>query len=226
MVARRLEHSPILTGVDGLTILASVLAHGVLVAMLSAAPRFSPGGESGLEGAGGPTVEVGIEGPIAPPPVQAEAQEENAESAAEGVAPPPPPAQPETRTVARPGRSIEAPAANRPRPPSRDDSATDEDVARRAVLAPAPGTGAESSGRAPGDVSGVIAAATGEGTLGETRDALLGAGSFCEDPVAGTWVAQKYKREAGRGRWVRFTLEVTRNGDRLSGRILSRIWDG
>lgn len=98
------------------------------------------------------------------------------------------------------------------------------------VLRQAGDDDADDSGRSLGDPEGeaedAIAAAAGRGDLGRAASALAPEGSLCSDPVAGTWVASKYKATVGGGRWVRFTLFVERDGATLSGRILSRIWDG
>ena len=218
-------------GVDGAMLIASVFAHLALGVLLATGPRYAPGGEGGFVGAGGPTVEVGIvgspaeahESPVAPvapaPTTDTEADTESVPRRPElrRVERAPTPAPPAVEVRRRHARNVVSP-----------EGPTPAELARQAVLGPAPGTGADvtSGGRAPGEVAGAIAAAAGRGTVGEARDVLLASGSFCEDPVVGTWVAQKYKSEAGRGRWVRFTLEIDRSGNRLSGRILSRIWDG
>ncbi len=143
------------------------------------------------------------------------------------------PREPEPRVEPRVDDRI-APAAEEPVDENAPETETeDPSEAARAVLLQAPGgaTGAEEtgSGRLPGEPGvpndTIIAAA--QGSSEEAREALLGRrGTFCEDPVAGTWVAQKFKMVGGRGRWVRFRLIVRRDGTQLTGRIVSRIWDG
>jgi choline dehydrogenase-like flavoprotein len=45
---------------------------------------------------------------------------------------------------------------------------------------------------------------------------------MCEDPIAGTWRSQKYRRRE----WSRFDLRIERDGAVLRGTIRSHIWTG
>jgi hypothetical protein len=95
-------------------------------------------------------------------------------------------------------------------------------------MAEASGTGDDdSTGGAPAgeDTRDLILGSAGIGGDSVTaRHALLPNGGVCEDPVEGTWRAQKFR--PGGHTWVRFTLRIRREGDALNGTITSRIWTG
>lgn len=91
----------------------------------------------------------------------------------------------------------------------------------------AAGTGGDDStaGAQAGDPTALILGSAGIGGQAITaRQALLPNSGVCTDPVAGTWLAQKYR--ASDHTWVRFTLHVRRDGSSLNGTIVSRIWTG
>ncbi|MEM9068606.1 MAG: hypothetical protein AAGE52_08875 [Myxococcota bacterium] len=68
--------------------------------------------------------------------------------------------------------------------------------------------------RGPGGAGG--GAGTGTGA---------GAGGFgCSDPIAGTWRARRYN--PGRQSHAVFTLRIARDGERLTGQIINRAWNG
>ena len=73
-----------------------------------------------------------------------------------------------------------------------------------------------------GDATHAILGAAGLLGTG-AASSLLGNGD-CTDSIVGVWRAQKFRGEDRS--WVRFTLHVEREGDRLRGTITSRIWQG
>lgn len=203
-------------------------------------------GERGFEGAGGDevTIEVaaGLPGIPEPDPALQEPEAEARQPAAESVreeAPAAPVPRAEAVSPSDPAESVLGESASSPDPPPERERAPERETAREV---PVPediagwltGRGGDSeateSGRAVGDPAGgrddVIGAAAGRGELQDTAAALAPEGTFCDDPIAGTWVTAKYKPGVAVGRWVRFTLRIVREGSRLSGRVVSRIWDG
>jgi hypothetical protein len=104
------------------------------------------------------------------------------------------------------------------------------DADSETVAAPGPGerpsgTGANDStaGTPGGDPAQLILGSAGAiGNSTTAQRALLPTGSSCDDPVTGTWRAQKY---SNRG-WARFTLRVQRNGEQVTGTITSHMWSG
>lgn len=233
------------------------------------------GGEEGLEGAGGDTLEISVLATLASRAAAPGATPASAtEPAASDPAPAPPsasPARPEGDVVAVRIRDEEEARARRERARERrrvreerreqdraererrrveeeraDQELADEQRAEREedvpehptepdTVATAPGPealdsvaipGADhaSSGRARGpDAAAIILGSVGLGSgTGETN-AMLDA-LTCADPIAGTWVAHHYY-PAGHD-WARMTLRIERDGDRLTGSITSRSWNG
>ena len=85
-----------------------------------------------------------------------------------------------------------------------------------------PSTGSDSTtngGRLPGRIGAGI-----DGSSIEGQRALLPRAAVCDDPVAGKWEALKFA--PGRFQWVRFLLNVQREGTSVHGNILSRSWAG
>ncbi len=112
---------------------------------------------------------------------------------------------------------------------------TDEDAASmraQASAAPAasssgsPSEGASHSGRAPGSdaVGALILGSVGVGSAEGASRALLERALRCDDPITGTWVAHRYSPEFHD--WARMTMMIRRDGERLTGHILSRAWSG
>lgn len=103
----------------------------------------------------------------------------------------------------------------------REEGATGE-------MAEASGTGDDDStaGVSPGEQArdAILGSAGLGGDSATARNLLLPNGGACDDPVTGTWRAQKYR--VSDHTWVRFVLRVRRDGDALSGTITSRIWTG
>lgn len=176
-----------------------------------------PLAEAGLGGAGGPTVEIEIEGPreaASSPVVPQAAPEEQAPATA-------PPAALERTPAATTDDGIVLPG----------DAANDGDgeEGERPQLAASPSAGTEgtttSGGQAPGDPGALILGSAGLFGNGDARRALMPGGADCDDPIAGVWQAMKYR--AGERRWVRFTLSIRREGAAdLTGTIRSRTWTG
>lgn len=182
-------------------------------------------------GPGGEAVEVSLAGPVDDVHRRGAAQDLSAEQHA---APEPEPAPPEPEVQPDPNAIV----VRRPRPRRRErtdpEGRAQETTARQDVVAQtqqaeqqATGTGAPQTtggGDDGGHARDIILGATG--ALGSQAAAnALGAGDGrCGDPVIGTWRTQKY-RSTDRT-WVRFTLHVRREGDRLAGTIESRIWSG
>ncbi len=192
-----------------------------LFLLMGGGPRS--GGEDGRLGGGDATVDIAIAGPVNRP-----RKAPLTPTPAVEPAPPPPP-----RAQAR--------HVTRHRPLAHHEVSTDTSAAGDVTASPAPepppasepsppaaGTGADhtSSGRAPGahqlrslilGSAGILPGDTGHRSL--LRDALA-----CHDPVAGTWLVQKW--DAIYGDWARFTLRIERHGDSLSGTITSHMWEG
>lgn len=204
------------------------------------ADLFSPGGSGVGDGFGGNSIEVEIAGPRdAPPQGSISAGRDEREPPPPPSQATPPPAQEMTADQGELAVRAEEPPDPRPRaeteqpvaPPRRELRDTGDPTAPT-VAAPgrseqAAGTGANDStaGVAGGDPTQLILGSAG--ALGDTASAqraLLPNGGMCEDPVRGTWRAQKY-RSSDRS-WVRFVLRVERDGDILTGTITSRIWTG
>ncbi|MEM9188653.1 MAG: hypothetical protein AAGF12_05730 [Myxococcota bacterium] len=111
-----------------------------------------------------------------------------------------------------------------------------EDEPAAEPMAPAPDTGGPlnaegegagadtptDSGRLPSDTQGLIDALG----LGNSAGTELVGLDACPDPIEGRWRSVKYKRRFGGGQWVRFMLNIRRNGADLTGTIRSRIWTG
>lgn len=168
-------------------------------------------------------------------PPAPEAVSTQAPAAEDPVAAPPPRPEPAPPTP-RPRAESPSDGAGETEPtrPSPGRSADDVEGEPETTTAAAPGettdgagTGADDStaGAQAGDPARLILGSAG--ILGDSvtaRQALLPNGGVCDDPVVGTWRAQKY-RAADRS-WVRFILHVRRSGDEVSGTITSRIWTG
>jgi hypothetical protein len=86
---------------------------------------------------------------------------------------------------------------------------------------PTPAIVSAPPGNAP---SRVILGAAGLLGEGEARRYLLPNGGVCSDRFQGVWRAARY--DGRQGKWVRFSLRITRQGDRLRGVITSRSWPG
>ena len=118
---------------------------------------------------------------------------------------PPPPAPPPSPPPPKPAK----PAARKtptPSPPAPDGE-TPEEQAESAVPVPVP---AAESGAGPN-------------SLGAQRQ-RLGGGAECDDAVAGVWKSSIY--DPLRGQWYAFTLTIRRDGEYLSGTIVSKFWTG
>jgi hypothetical protein len=202
----------------------STCVHAAIALALMLRPALPMSrGEDGSEGAGGVTFEVSVQGPQADAPVPVL-------PSAEPAAPTPERTsgsrgRPTTRILPTTNEGTEAIAATAPVEGHDDEGAT---------LAPAPaGTGADqtSSGRSAGPddarLRALLSGSVGGGVLGGSSlgdVALLTEASRCPDPVAGTWTAHRYSPEFRD--WARFTLSITRVGDRLTGTIRTRMWRG
>ena len=202
------------------------------------------------DGFGGRSVELEIRGPAdrlptgstpaasaAPMPVPTAAPVEDPDVGAEEDAPVPPP-EPEAEegalAVSAPEpapRPPPRPVGAQPRPgssPVEAEGAPEGDEESAPGEGEAAGTGGDEStaGVQAGDPSDLILRSAGLGDEGvSARSLLLPNGGVCEDPVVGTWRAQKFR--ASDRTWVRFTLRVRRgDGEALRGTIDSRIWSG
>jgi hypothetical protein len=168
--------------------------------------------------------------PVAPrEPVTADEEVEDEPTVAVAPRPPPEPRRPEAPDP-REGRG--EPASAEPRPGRAD---TEEASALDGREEGAPGEAAEAAGTGEEATTGgapageqardlILGSAGLGGDSVTARRALLPNGGACEDPVAGTWRAQKFRPDGST--WVRFTLRVRRDGEVLSGTITSRIWTG
>jgi len=120
---------------------------------------------------------------------------------------PPPPAPPPSPPPPKPAK----PAARKtptPSPPGPDGETPEEEAeAESAVPVPVP---AAESGAGPN-------------SLGAQRQ-RLGGGAECDDAVAGVWKSSIY--DPLRGQWYAFTLTMRRDGEYLSGTIVSKFWTG
>lgn len=196
------------------------------------------GGEGGLAGAGGDTIEVSvIEGRLLPPIEDRSEAATDREPAIEERAQ----ARPVIAARERGQRAIEreqertiergAPSAEMvssvPAATGRSQSGGAEGAAERPESGGAEG-GAErsESGRAAGDseAAAVILGSVGLGSGGPGARALLERALACGDPIEGVWVAHRYSPEFHD--WARMTLRIEREGERLSGTIRSRAWSG
>ena len=167
------------------------------------------------------------EAQIEPSPETAQNETADGEHAAE-----PPPEHPPPR--APPQRPSPAQLAERPERPAAGDADSrvidDPEATAEASPGDAPspaGSGADGTTAGPpaGDVAGLILGSAGvTGSAVSPRQALLPNSGVCDDPVQGTWRAQKYR--ATDHTWVRFILRIQNQNGTLSGTILSRIWTG
>jgi hypothetical protein len=199
-------------------------------------------GEDGDLGAGGVTFVVSVEGPESetPLPVGAAPTPDATPTPEAAITPPPAAPAPSALTT-----DETAPSSRAAMRPSRavDDTATA--TAEPVPVAPAPSAGAPSDpiggtagtgasmtdeGRLRGHddarlralLAGSVGGTLGGSSLGDV--ALLTEASRCPDPIAGTWTAHRYSPEFRD--WAWFTLSITRDGDRLSGTIRTRMWRG
>lgn len=192
-------------------------------------------GEQGVGGGGGDTVEITVAGPeltdeprpgVAPQPEPEPPRPEQDEVAES----PPEPEEPPRPTVAE-RRVHHADPVRIPAEPA------DEEAEPSEPTPPAPpassevaASGTDSEETSPGRLEGPDGA----------RDLILGSAGLlpgdnglrvllpepteCPDPIEGTWRAHKFSPLYGD--WAHFTLHIQRDGDRLSGRIVTRLWQG
>ncbi len=236
-------------------LLVSAVVHAMVMwtgfAMATASGRMLAEGRGDPlgHGFGGDAVDFVIAGPEAETPRGDVPMAEDLTRGAVEVAPVAP-----EETAESPERPLEAETSEVPSPPTRDEPRqAREAVAARDPVEARPGNSREESratdATEPGAVgedeqvagtggeestSGALAGGAGDlilgsigagGDLAGARRALMPDMGMCEDPVAGTWRAQRY--DAGSRRWVRFTLVVRHDGSgALTGTITHRGFTG
>lgn len=211
------------------------------------------GGEEGQGGGGGDTVEISVAGPAlldepqpgVPPPAEEPPPPEPEPEPEVAAAPPEPPPQrvhhpdpvqlPEEPEEQEPEETAQETVRETPDEPTDTPERQEPvEVAERANAADpqdpiASGTGAErdSFGRleGPEGLRELILGSAGllPGSLAE-QSALLPERQQCDDPVVGVWRAHKFNPL--HGDWAQFTLKIRRDGNRLHGTILTRLWRG
>ncbi|MEO8798672.1 MAG: hypothetical protein ABI551_12365, partial [Polyangiaceae bacterium] len=205
------------------SLVGSVVAHLALVLLAFLLFRGGGGGggggEEGHSGAGDTAIDVTLASPgaeatppspptpptTAPTPTVAPASPPTAVPAHEVA-----PTKPEETDPNEPGKTL-PPLAALPRQSSSTAKPSNE-----------PSTGRDATtngGRLPGRIGAGI-----DGSSIEGQRALLPRAASCDDPVAGKWEALKFV--PGRFQWVRFLLNVKRDGTSVHGNILSRSWSG
>lgn len=201
----------------------SVALHAIVVGLLGL-PGGAPDrrGERGREGAGGDTIEVSvIEGRMRPSPGPREPPiEPRQDTAIRGV---PSERAPRVRTAPQADRDrvragdAPSPAGESTPPPAAEPPAR---------LGHEDGTDRTRSGRSVGDegAAALILGSIGLGGPGAGERALLERALACADPIEGVWVAHRFSPE--HHDWARMTLRIDREGERLTGTIVSRAWSG
>ena len=193
-------------------------------------------GEDGVGGGGGDTVEITVAGP------------EIAEQPTPGIAPTPPPVPPEPEREEVAAQEPTPERVEPPRPTVAERRVHHADPVRIPAEPAEPEEPSEPTPPTPPAAPEVAASGTGddEDSSGQlegpdgARDLILGSAGLlpgdnglrailpdptqCPDPIEGTWRAHKYNPL--HGDWAHFTLHVQRDGDRLSGRIDTRLWQG
>lgn len=157
------------------------------------------GGEDGVNGSGDTAIDISLAAP------------EPASTAASADPSPAPEEKSDDKTA-------EAPVTM---PAPRSTSARESKK-----LPPLPANGADETtngGKRPMPIGAGIGAGI-DGNSIEGQRALLPKKAVCDDPVAGKWEALKFA--PFRGDWVHFVLRVKREGNELTGAILSHTWSG
>lgn len=185
------------------------------------------GGEQGLIGAGGDSVEITVVGADAPPP----------SIPAQPLTPLPtePDSEPENRRQSHSRRTLtSAERDHRAAGDDEDQGIQGSEAPNAPQLAealpeqplPLPtGSDRERTGRAAGDdAASVILGSVGLGGGQSASRSLLERALTCDDPIEGVWVAHRYS--PARRDWGRMTLRIEREGDELRGTITSRVWSG